>query len=76
MTKQTASLPMYNLPEMARRNAAFWKALSEEICADGFARPPVELSFDRPSVPDAGGKAMNERILIRNGNIITVHPYI
>lgn len=56
MTEQTASLPMYNLPEMATRNAAFWKALSEEICADGFANPPVELSFGRPSVPNAIGE--------------------
>ena len=56
MTGRTASLPMYNLPEMAPRNAAFWKALSEEISAEGFANPPVELSFAHPSVPEAIGK--------------------
>jgi len=56
MTERTASLPMYNLPEMAPRNTAFWKALSEEISAEGVANPPVELSFDRPPVPDAIGK--------------------
>lgn len=56
MTELTASLPMYNLPEMAARNTAFWKALSEEIRAEGFARPPIELSFSRPAVPDAIGK--------------------
>jgi ABC-type phosphate/phosphonate transport system substrate-binding protein len=56
MTELTASLPMYNLPETATRNAAFWKALSEEIKAGGLATPPVELSFSRPAVPDAIGK--------------------
>jgi ABC-type phosphate/phosphonate transport system substrate-binding protein len=56
MTELTASLPMYNLPEMASQNAAFWRALSEELSAGGLAHPPVELSFDRPSVPNAIGK--------------------
>jgi ABC-type phosphate/phosphonate transport system substrate-binding protein len=55
MTEVTASLPMYNLPEMASQNAAFWRALSEELSAEGPARPSVALSFDRPSVPDAIG---------------------
>jgi len=58
MTELTASLPMYNLPEMAPRNIAFWKALSEEISAEGFANPPLELSFSRPPVPDAIGQGV------------------
>jgi ABC-type phosphate/phosphonate transport system substrate-binding protein len=56
MIELTASLPMYNLPEMAPQNTAFWKALSEEIAAEGFANAPAELSFSRPAVPDAIGK--------------------
>ena len=56
MTELTASLPMYNLPEMAPRNTTFWKALSEEISAEGFANRPVELSFSRSPVPDAIGQ--------------------
>ena len=56
MTELTASLPMYNLPEMAPRNTAFWKALSEEISEEGFANRPVELSFSRSPVPDAIGQ--------------------
>jgi ABC-type phosphate/phosphonate transport system substrate-binding protein len=56
MAELTASLPMYNLPKMAPQNTAFWKALCEEISADGFVDPPVELSFSRPPVPDAIGK--------------------
>ena len=55
MTELTASLPMYNLPEMANRNAAFWKALSEEIGPELMPDLPSELSFSRPAVPDAIG---------------------
>jgi ABC-type phosphate/phosphonate transport system substrate-binding protein len=55
MIERSASLPMYNLPEMADRNAAFWNALSEEI---GVRIPalPRELTFVRPAVPDAIGE--------------------
>jgi ABC-type phosphate/phosphonate transport system substrate-binding protein len=56
MTELTACLPMYNLPEMRPRNAAFWKAFSEEISAERFANAPAELSFDRPPVPNAIGE--------------------
>jgi ABC-type phosphate/phosphonate transport system substrate-binding protein len=56
MTERTASLPMYNLPEMAPQNAAFWKALSKEITSVKFANAPVELALSRPAVPDAIGK--------------------
>jgi ABC-type phosphate/phosphonate transport system substrate-binding protein len=54
MTELSASLPMYNLPEMADRNAAFWNALSEEI---GGRVPalPRGLTFSRPAVPDVIG---------------------
>jgi ABC-type phosphate/phosphonate transport system substrate-binding protein len=55
MTEFTASLPMYNLPELANRNAAFWKALSEEIDAERIPVLPTELSFSRLAVPDAIG---------------------
>jgi ABC-type phosphate/phosphonate transport system substrate-binding protein len=56
MTELTASLPMYNLPEMANRNTAFWKALSEEIGAEHVPDRPSELSFSRPAVPDSIGR--------------------
>jgi len=55
MTELTASLPMYNLPEMANRNVAFWKALSEEIGKEHVPDLPSELSFSRPAVPEAIG---------------------
>jgi ABC-type phosphate/phosphonate transport system substrate-binding protein len=55
MTELTASLPMYNLPEMADRNAAFWRALSDEIGAEHMPDLPSELSFSRPAVPEAIG---------------------
>jgi ABC-type phosphate/phosphonate transport system substrate-binding protein len=56
MTELTASLPMYNLPEMANRNAAFWKALSEEIGAEQVPDLPSELTFSRLAVPDSIGR--------------------
>ena len=56
MTELTASLPMYNLPEMAFRNAAFWKALSEEVSREHVPDVPTELSFSRPAVPEAIGR--------------------
>lgn len=52
MTTFTASLPMYNLPEMQSQNAAFWGALAEELRCDGWADVPAELSFAHPPVPD------------------------
>jgi ABC-type phosphate/phosphonate transport system substrate-binding protein len=56
MTELTASLPMYNLPELADRNAAFWRALSEEIDVQRISGLPTELSFSRPAVPEAIGR--------------------
>jgi ABC-type phosphate/phosphonate transport system substrate-binding protein len=56
MTQLTASLPMYNLSELADRNAAFWKALSEEIDVQRIPALPSQLSFSRPAVPEAIGR--------------------
>lgn len=56
MTELTASLPMYNLPELANRNTAFWKALSEEIDVERIPGLPTELSFSRLAVPEAIGR--------------------
>lgn len=47
-----ASLPMYNLPEMRPRNAAFWAALASGLRQDGIPDVPAALCFDRPPVPD------------------------
>jgi hypothetical protein len=32
----TASLPMYNLPEMRVANARFWEALKSDRASEGF----------------------------------------
>lgn len=55
-TELTASLPMYNLPELADRNAAFWEALSMGIDRERVPGLPRELSFSRPAVPEAIGR--------------------
>lgn len=55
MTMLTASLPMYNLPEMRPRNAAFWDALADELRRDGRSDLPTELTFTRGPVPDKIG---------------------
>ena len=57
MPAATASLPMYNLPEMAAANAAFWRALSDELATEGLDGLPPELSFSRPPVPAEIGAA-------------------
>jgi ABC-type phosphate/phosphonate transport system substrate-binding protein len=46
---------MYNLPELATRNVAFWQALSAEIDPARIPVLPAELSFSRPAVPEAIG---------------------
>src|SRR5712675_3662786 len=51
----TASLPMYNLPEMRPANALFWKALRELLAASGLRDLPETLSFERPPVPERIG---------------------
>jgi ABC-type phosphate/phosphonate transport system substrate-binding protein len=52
MATLTASLPMYNLPEMRPRNTAFWDAVADELRGDGLTNLPTELSFARPPVPE------------------------
>ena len=55
MSHLTASLPMYNLPEMAAANAAFWVALSQEVAAEMPHGVPPELAASMPPVPDEIG---------------------
>ncbi len=50
----TASLPMYNLPEMRPVNAAFWAALRTALAESGVASPEA-LIFERPPVPERIG---------------------
>src|SRR5258708_4067715 len=54
MTEPTASLPMYNLPEMRPLNAAFWAALRSVLNERGIAAPEA-LIFERPPVPERIG---------------------
>jgi ABC-type phosphate/phosphonate transport system substrate-binding protein len=54
----TASLPMYNLPEMRPANALFWRAMRKLLAARGLRDLPETLSFDRPPVPDRIGPAV------------------
>jgi ABC-type phosphate/phosphonate transport system substrate-binding protein len=49
--RPTASLPMYNLPEMRTVNAAFWAALRGVLAEGGFEAPDA-LIFERPPVPE------------------------
>jgi ABC-type phosphate/phosphonate transport system substrate-binding protein len=51
----TASLPMYNLPEMRLVNARFWEALRGLLIEAGLRGVPETLSFDRPPVPELIG---------------------
>jgi len=51
----SASLPMYNLPEMRPVNAAFWDALRGLLQEGGLRHPPTGLSFERPPVPERVG---------------------
>ena len=51
-TTLTASLPMYNLPEMQSQNEAFWDALAYELRRDGWTNLPATLSVGGASVPD------------------------
>src|SRR5258708_34773128 len=54
MAEPTASLPMYNLPEMRPLNAAFWAALRSVLNERGIAAPEA-LIFERPPVPERIG---------------------
>jgi len=53
MLTRIASLPMYNLPEMADVNTAFWRALAEGLRRNGIADAPFELLMESPSVADS-----------------------
>ncbi|MEJ0071230.1 MAG: hypothetical protein WDO24_23570 [Pseudomonadota bacterium] len=55
MTEPSASLPMYNLPEMRPLNAALWDALRELLAEAGLADLPTGLTFERPPVPERIG---------------------
>ncbi len=44
---------MYNLPEMAAANAAFWRALTAALRLEGVTDPPDALLTNSPPVPDA-----------------------
>ena len=51
----TASLPMYNLPEMRAVNARFWEALRGLLVEEGLRDLPESLTFDRLPVPERIG---------------------
>jgi ABC-type phosphate/phosphonate transport system substrate-binding protein len=51
----TASLPMYNLPEMRAANAHLWEALRSLLADGGIADLPEGLIFEHPPVPDQIG---------------------
>jgi ABC-type phosphate/phosphonate transport system substrate-binding protein len=51
----SASLPMYNLPEMRPVNLSFWEALRELLAEAGLGDLPQSLSFERPPVPELIG---------------------
>jgi ABC-type phosphate/phosphonate transport system substrate-binding protein len=55
MSEPSASLPMYNLPEMRPVNAAFWDALRGLLEEAGLRDLPAGLSFERPPVPERIG---------------------
>lgn len=48
----TASLPMYNLPEMREANARFWETLRGLLAERGLSDLPAGLAFERRPVPD------------------------
>ena len=55
MSPRTASLPIYNLPELREANEAFWDALAGLLRQDGVTGVPERLAPDGPSVPDRIG---------------------
>jgi ABC-type phosphate/phosphonate transport system substrate-binding protein len=48
----TASLPMYNFPEMQEVNARFWEALRGLLIEAGLRDVPEALGFERRPVPE------------------------
>lgn len=57
MSELTATLPIYDLPEMAGANAALWAAISARLARTDAGERPAGLSAARPSVPDEIGPA-------------------
>jgi ABC-type phosphate/phosphonate transport system substrate-binding protein len=55
MLESSASLPMYNLPEMRPVNATFWAALHGLLKESGMSDPPAALTFERGPVPERVG---------------------
>ena len=55
MRSFTASLPMYNLPEMEEANGAFWAAVAEELRREGVSDVPARLRFESKAVPETIG---------------------
>ena len=55
MGARTASLPMYNLPEMRGANAAFWHALASLLRREGVADVPGALDADGAPAPGSIG---------------------
>ena len=55
MMTLTASLPMYNLPEMRAVNARFWEELRGLLAEAGLRDLPESLTFDRVPVPERIG---------------------
>jgi ABC-type phosphate/phosphonate transport system substrate-binding protein len=51
----SASLPMYNLPEMRPVNLRLWEALRELLAEAGLRDLPRGLSFERPPMPERIG---------------------
>jgi ABC-type phosphate/phosphonate transport system substrate-binding protein len=52
MNPATASLPMYNLPEMRAANARFWEALRGLLIEGGLGDVPDTLTVERRPVPE------------------------
>src|SRR4051812_10210757 len=52
MAVRTASLPMYNLPEMKVANAAFWAAMRLLLMGARIPDLPDALNFERKPVPE------------------------
>jgi hypothetical protein len=65
----TASLPMYNLPEMRTCNSDFWEALHGLLTKRGLAGLPENLIFDRLPVPERLRRPKPSRAVYRAGRL-------
>ena len=70
--RPTASLPMYNLPEMQTVNACFWDALRGLLVDAGLRDVPESLTFDRLPVPERIGHPNAERTGIQAAEAIGI----